>query len=490
MILLRRILFYLLMIAYLISCPLTILYALGVIYKPTQGDRFVKTGLIYLSTVPQGATIYLEDSRFTEKTPAMLRNLVPGNYRVKIVSPGYREWEQPIPVMAERASVLDYILLTPENRRSKQIIQGDFSDVTGFKENRYLLLSAGNNLEDYAVLDTNTRTLYRLAEKFPDFEGTRVRHAWSAPRSSDLVLELIQNGLSHYLKYDVGSVKGSGKTLPLLGNDKVEFLSWSEENSNYLYVLRGHRTERLDFSEDPVLPLVISEEVHGFGAANHHLYILKPDGSVVKTNSEGKEAEYLLQAEPSKRMSLFSPDEFYRIESYRSDLLIFTGAKGELIANRMPYRFLEEGLRGKAYDKKTKRLLIWTKDKLGILDFIKPESAPDEAFEAGPKLSWEFQSGQNIEQAYWVYEASHVLYRDGNKVYLLNLETYGKAKSELLVSVKNRSSIAYSDETGFLYYLDDGQGNLEQMEIWPKQQALSLPFPERKEMIWKKDRNE
>ena len=65
MILLRKILFYICIVLYLIFCPMIILYALGYSFKPqsSQGG-IVKTGIIFLSTTPPGADVFLNNRRF------------------------------------------------------------------------------------------------------------------------------------------------------------------------------------------------------------------------------------------------------------------------------------------------------------------------------------------------------------------------------------------------------------------------------------------
>ena len=75
MIFLRRIVFYILLMVYLVTCPFVILYALGYAYKPGHDPSIMKMGVVSLSTVPSGASVYLGRSRFTEKTPTVLMDL-------------------------------------------------------------------------------------------------------------------------------------------------------------------------------------------------------------------------------------------------------------------------------------------------------------------------------------------------------------------------------------------------------------------------------
>ena len=161
-------------------------------------------------------------------------------------------------------------------------------------------------------------------------------------------------------------------------------------------------------------------------------------------------------------------------------MIFFWSSDGELLSNHLPYRLIKEGVLEARYHSKTKRLLVWKDDAIGVLDFSK-ERDEKSVFESGPKLVWVFRKGKNIKQAYWVYEGSHIVFRDENEVFLLELETYGKPHLYPLLEVKPKSSVAYLEETGKLYILKRSTGELSEAELVPKLEILQLPFPERRE---------
>src|SRR4051812_25026631 len=96
--LLRKILFYVFVAAYAIIGPLMVLYALGYIFRPGEEKGMVPTGLISLATEPSGATVYVGNKRYSKKTPAVVRNLLPGSYPVSIQMKGHRGWSSKVPV--------------------------------------------------------------------------------------------------------------------------------------------------------------------------------------------------------------------------------------------------------------------------------------------------------------------------------------------------------------------------------------------------------
>ena len=150
---LRKILFYIFVLIYCLTCPVTILYALGYILKPGAERGIVKAGLIYLSTSPPGATVYVENRRFSEKTPTLIRGLLPGNYRVTVFLKNYRLWTREVSIEAEKAATFDKILLLPNVWTRETLLNEEFEDLIPVRSQRYLLLSKGDSPQDLLFYD-------------------------------------------------------------------------------------------------------------------------------------------------------------------------------------------------------------------------------------------------------------------------------------------------------------------------------------------------
>ncbi len=99
---LRKLFFWFFAVLYLTVCPLTVLYALGYWVMPGTGQGIVKTGLLYVSSAPPEASVYLGNQRYTKKTPTILRDLLPGEYQVKLALKHYKPWKRILPIEAER----------------------------------------------------------------------------------------------------------------------------------------------------------------------------------------------------------------------------------------------------------------------------------------------------------------------------------------------------------------------------------------------------
>ena len=110
---LRAILFYLSVIAFFIILPLVLLYSFG--YKlDINRFRFIKTGLIYIQTIPEGAKVYLNGRDLNKTTPISMEGLMPGKYKVSLELESYYPWSQTVSLESGKTTPLDNIIFFPK----------------------------------------------------------------------------------------------------------------------------------------------------------------------------------------------------------------------------------------------------------------------------------------------------------------------------------------------------------------------------------------
>ena len=317
---LRKIVFYLFVLAYCVSCPVIIFYALGYILKPGAEHGIVKAGLIYLSTSPPGATVYVENKRFAEKTPAQIRGLLPGDYHLTVYLKNYKLWTQTVSIQPEKAVTFDKILLLPSQWHGKKILEGKFDDLVPVQSPRYLILAKGSAPEDLLFYDLKDKTL-------------------------------------------------------------------------------------------------LSKDVRAYDLFGKKIYTVNDDIGLQK--------------------KIFPKGKF-----------IFFGRQGEILSNKPFFRVGGERVNGAQFDAETQKMLVWRDDKLGVSDL---------SFGPATEIQWVAEKAGKISQAFWVHGGSHILFRDGNQVYLLELADGGMEPEECF-QVQRGSAIFYSEKTGKIYYLEKGTG--------------------------------
>ncbi len=347
---LRKIFFYIFFLIYCLTCPAVILYALGYILAPGGEHGLVKAGLVNLATAPPGADVYVENRRFSEKTPTLIRGLLPGEYRVSLFLKGRRFWTRQVAVDAEKAVNFDKILLLPDTFRGRELLPDEFDDLFPVGSSRYLLLSRGRAHRDWLVYDLNDKT-----------------------------------------------------------------------------------------------PL--AKDVRAFEFFNKKLYLANEDACAGEKDPLGEKSFPFMRSGACFETRLFPGEK-----------LFFLGRRGEILTNRPFFSFAGEEISGAEPDARTQKTLVWRDDLLGIVD----------GQSAGPrKIRW-VATGVKISQAFWLHEGAYILFRDGVKVYLLDL-SFGdeQAPPEKILEVKRGSSIFYSEKAGTLYFLEKNTGRFSAMEIVP-----------------------
>lgn len=188
MLLLRKIVFYIFSLVYLILCPLIVARMLGFVFNPLT-NQLEKTGLVYISTNPPDATVYIDGRMAHQKTPTVIRDLIPGNHFIRIELNGYNDWERSIPIVGEKATVLANTLLIPEEWPIKKISSQAYQNIT-FADDDILIATNPllENIDFYHTTQGIGESLFSANSVYA--AGSLVR-LFNEPQSPFILLEAI-----------------------------------------------------------------------------------------------------------------------------------------------------------------------------------------------------------------------------------------------------------------------------------------------------------
>ena len=197
MLLLRKIFFYIFALIYLVLCPLIVARMLGFVFNPST-HRLVKTGLVYVSTNPPEATVYIDGRLAHQKTPTILRDLPPGQHFIRVKMTGYNDWERNIPVRAKKATVLANTLLIPQDWPIKQISTQAYQNIIAAGDD--ILIAVNPILKDIDIFHTTQGIAENFREeniyqKTPLFSQSSIYatgyliHLFNEPKSPFILLE-------------------------------------------------------------------------------------------------------------------------------------------------------------------------------------------------------------------------------------------------------------------------------------------------------------
>lgn len=467
---LRKVIFYVFLAVYGIACPLTILYAFGYVFSPGTEQGLLKTGVLSLATAPPGASVYLNDRRYTKPTPVALQGLRPGTYRLKLTRKGYEPWTRLVSIEAEKATVLDRVLLLPKTPRYAQLLPEPFEAVLPIPETRFLLLRKGPRLGDLVVYDGASAEWWPfLPAGSPWAEG--IASPPVVVRGSPFVLIRAKRSDGEaYLWAELRKGETRLMDLTRLFPARPLAVTWDPRAPEQLFSLQEGRVNRLDVSAMAIYP-GLAERVRGIGVSNRQLYVLTEDDALQRLDLEGRLLETIFGI-PKVGEPLFGAKSLFQLTALTEERILLLGDRGEFVGVFRPFRLVEDGVRGFERDARGERLLVWRKDRVGVMDLA--PAGPDGGLPRRPVLRWVFEKGRDIEQATWVYEGSHILLQDNGAVLLLAAEPDGEPTAHELLRVKSGQPVFYTDDSGLLYYLDRATGRLCALEVLPGREPAFL----------------
>jgi len=475
MLLLRKILFYVFLIIYLVICPIVILYSFGYIYVPTPEEGIVKTGLIHLESLPPGAEVRLDQKLMPDHTPCTLSELVPGRYSVTVSLENYRHWFRQVTVEPGKAAVFDRILLIPERLRRSVLREQSFETIINIPGTRFLLLKAGQSAGGLTVYDWKNNSFKKLIFQGAPYAGETTEKIFTVKESPHVLVLTQAKEAIRYLWCDLREEHVVISEVTELFRDTIpDEIKWEGTYPRFLVAFHKGQLDRLDLDESKV-DRNFAERIKGFGIYKGKVYILRDDSLIrIPLDTNGSDADIV---ERGRFLSgIFERDDTFRMDFLRTDKVFFIGKKQTLFANRLPYHFVEEGFVDYLPDDDFKMALIWTSKEIGLLNFEKRVLA-GALFERGAEVDWFFHQGTDIRQVFFAHDTSHVIFSDGETVFLSEIDGKGKRPVKI-TEILRGSRLFYSEKKGSLYYLDPETRHFMLLEILPEEKYLERMFQE------------
>ena len=516
MIKLRKIFFYLFLTIYIGFCPLVILYALGLRVN-TNTKSIQKTGIISVSTIPPEADVTLNQRHFPKRTPTIIRNLPPGNYSLTLSLKNYLPWKKTLTVKEKKATTVENVLLIPQKWKSRELFAESFEELIPITGQPFLLLIGLSQIKDVGevqykdlsslekrpnidylnvfsrekvnkkgpllkdififrwsqgigqalfannTLTSDAETIQPIFQKDFIYREGKLRNYYTSKNSPFLLLPVQLGDAIKYLWIDPRTKPPQVEDITDLFPMEPDNVLWDPREDKLIFSRQRQSINRLNIKSKAILPNIL-EAVRNFSIFGDQLYVLTNDYTFKRVDSDAKNVQILLEDSPLSRSLFGGQDELRRvgITVLTKELILFLDENGALLFNHLPHRLVDRGVKGFVFNEHKKRLLIWTNQQIGVIDFTKEKG--NALFEQGPPLTWPITNGNNIQQAFWVNETSQILYRDEDKIFLLEADE-GESLSYEIIGIRPNSAIEYSDTLGTLFYLDKETGHLSSIEI-------------------------
>ena len=473
---LRKIIFYVFALIYLAVAPLTILYALGYIFSPTQ-QTLVATGLISLSSEPSQAQVWLNGELLKEKTPVILRNLKPGPYTLRISLPQMHPWQRQVEVKPDRVFRFENILLFPLTFHPEILSDFPITRMWHSPLGRNIVVLQGEKASGLFLFDPERREFRPLFSQSP-YGETAVREVLLHPSGERAVAVLKEKeGLRPLLV----NFLDPRETISLgeLFQEPFRQSHWGAPHKNSLFYLQGNTLRRLkaDPDEQP-FSLNLQEGVRGYAVQGRRLFVLDGQRRFLELTEKGKIRNILL-SEPPKIRLIFGPEEgehyslfflprLFLFTPLHEALALFLSDKGKLISNKLPY-FLDEGVETLIPATAHSRALYRKGNELWTVDFEREQE--EGFFESGPARRRIYKAREKLFPVAWFYDDRYLLFVEGNHVKVLDPEGEGNLMDLLEVS-KEVPQVILDEKRGFLYFAEPAENRLSRIKLFEAEGVL------------------
>lgn len=448
----RRILFFAFLILYLVATPMTILYALGYLYQPGSERGLTKSGLISLGTTPEGARVFVGGSRFTRRTPTVIRDLLPGDYSIRLTLRDHQPWSGTVRVEAEKATVLEPIVLLPASLIPQRVAPDRYEELVPGPGPEQFLLVRDHRAGGLFVVDADKDVQRPLLPTNSPLTDAKVIARHVVEESSRVLLTVADEGRDTYLWCRVDRDEPPEDVSRLFAQ-RPERVAWDRRRDDELYTLTDGMVSRLDIDDAAVYPDVLSR-VRSLGVFRDRLYVLDQSNRFVRVSHGGGDAEVAGRA-PAGLRTIWGARVRFTLWQLDDNLMLFLGENGSLFTSRSAMALCDRGVEGLAPHPRQKSALVWERRRLGILDRADADGAPGAS--RAPRLRWILDTAEPIAHAAWAYEGTHILYTAGDRLYLLGLAEVGGAPPREVARVLPRSAFFFSERTGSVYILQPDQ---------------------------------
>lgn len=379
----RTALFVACLILFLITAPTVILYSSGyrIDWNPAQnGKRIVQTGGLFFKIEPKQASIYLNE-KLSKKTDfffgsALIENLIPKEYDIKISKDGYYSWEKKLTVKEKEVTEGKRIVLIPENLNFNDISKG---------------------VEDF----------------------------WPSPDDKKMVLKESATGTSsrwslklYDMERDVKSQLISESEVYSKGADFLS-LEWSEDSKEIHLNVAIKEQEKSFVIKPDKSPAVLTpktitqppEDTVASKKINNETYYLDSSGNLFRNNEKLNRDPFPVKQETEHILYVFQNDPTF----------IFLEENGVLYSFNNDSKSFEkffDGIKGLSISPDQRKLAYFSDSEILIL-FLK-DIADQPSKKAGEKMSL-IRLSEKIRDCLWL-NSDYVIFAVGDKIRISEID--------------------------------------------------------------------
>ncbi len=456
MVILRKTLFRFFAAAYLVLCPIVILYTLG----------YLHSGLISVRSVPPGASVLMGGRPIGATTPLEIPRLPSGDYELTVAADGYRPWEQVVTVRRGEVTALEHVLLLPEKPGIETLDAASYDRLVPIEAVPFFLLARGETVGAWRMYDLEEEKLRPLVPSGSPYANARIWRVFAVAGSSQIVLRATRDGSDLYLRVDPAEDPTRIDDVTPHFAEPPEEVLWDPTEADILFAWREGWVRKIDLRAGEDNPDFASGW-QGMGVFGGRIHGLLGDGRVNAMDFDKSQVESISD-DPETGRQLFGGRGRFSISPLDKETILFLGEDGRLCQNGLPNLLVEDGVRGFAVSGENRRALVWTPERLGILDAATDAGSKQAGqFEKGRQVSWIFEDGTDIEAAAFAHGGSHAVILDDGVISIIELFPGVHPRPRTVAHAKKGGGFRFSAGRGVVYALDGDRGRLISVRVAP-----------------------
>ncbi len=229
---------------------------LGFVINPLT-LRIIKTGLVYISTNPPDASVFIDGRQAPQNTPTVLRDLSPGEHFIRVELTGYNDWERNIPIVAKKATVLDNILLIPQVWPIKIISSQSYQNITVARD---ILVATNPVLKDIDIYrgtgggfnEEGTYEKTPLFTKKSVYADGNLLRSFNAPQSPYLLLEADIKDKHKFLWVNLNENPPIIEDISDLFVDIPHRIAWDNADNENIFAFYANNIYRINIKDKAI----------------------------------------------------------------------------------------------------------------------------------------------------------------------------------------------------------------------------------------------
>lgn len=326
----RRLLFFFFVFGFIIGAPIIVLYTAGYRYN-FQSGTVIRTGVLSISTSPRNAQILLDEQNINRQTPAVIEQLMPGDYQITLAKDGYHPWHNTETIQSNITTHLPLITLW-RSESPVTIWQRSTQNITANPNGEtvaYFIEQGGWN---ELWLDNLTENSQKMIARIPSKVGEMTLD-WSTQGGYLLVHD--QNFVTVSV-YDY-----SGNNVPIVTTlKKMSRVFWHPSADHALYIGDTSSLEQLDLQTST--SLIISTNGDSSIVLDANLISLTNTETQTELRQTLGEQTKVIALLPKSKYSILQQDGPYLIlQNAQNELLIIDFNSNEPILFKQSVKFFD-----------------------------------------------------------------------------------------------------------------------------------------------------